>query len=102
MQARVIGFTGQERYGVVHTARGRVIVAYVFMGLQCCSFVFGFRDLLWVLQGQGFIFGALCPSKSGLPVPVMHKHTVKHTYRGKEGCQVPAMNSESLTETIVL
>ena len=30
-------------------------------------FLFRFRDLLWVLrQGQCFIFGALCPSKSGL------------------------------------
>ena len=31
-------------------------------------------DLLWVLQGQCFILGALCPSKSGL----MKKHIVKH------------------------
>ena len=30
---------------------------------------------LWVSQGQYFIFGALCPSKSGL----MNKHIVKHT-----------------------
>ena len=37
-------------------------------------FIFGVRDLLWVSQGQYFIFGALCPSKSGL----MNKHIVKH------------------------
>ena len=40
------------------------------------GFVFGVRDLLWVSVGQYFIFGALCPSKSGL----MNKHIVK-TYR---------------------
>jgi len=28
----------------------------------------------WCLRGQYFIFGALCPSKSGL----MNKHIVKH------------------------
>jgi len=28
------------------------------------GFVFGFRDLLWVLRGQCFIFGALYPSKT--------------------------------------
>ena len=39
--------------------------------------VFGFWDLLWVSQGQYFIFGALCPSKSGL----MNKHIVKHTVK---------------------
>ena len=31
-------------------------------------------NLLWVSVGQYFIFGALCPSKSGL----MNKHIVKH------------------------
>ena len=36
--------------------------------------MFGFRDLLWVSVGQYFIFGALCPFKSGL----MNKHIVKH------------------------
>ena len=41
----------------------------------CQCFVFGFWDLLWVSQGQYLIFGALCPSKSGL----MNKHIVKHS-----------------------
>ena len=35
------------------------------------------NELLWVSVGQYFIFGALCPSKSGL----MNKHIVKQTYR---------------------
>jgi hypothetical protein len=49
---------------------------------RACSasgFVFGFRDLLWVLRGQSFIFGALYPSKSGL----VHKHIVKHIGKDK-------------------
>jgi hypothetical protein len=44
------------------------------MSLLCSGCVFGFRDLLWVLRGQCFIFAALYPSKSGL----IHKHIVKH------------------------
>ena len=52
----------------------RVRVAYTLMQTWCGGFVFGFRDLLWVSVGQHFIFGALCPSKSGL----MNKHIVKH------------------------
>jgi hypothetical protein len=44
------------------------------MRVQDSGFVFGFRDLLWVLQGECLIFGALCPSKTGL----MNKHIVKH------------------------
>jgi hypothetical protein len=36
------------------------------------TFIHWFRDLLWVSVGQYFIFGALCPSKSGL----MNKHIV--------------------------
>ena len=40
-------------------------------------------DISWVSVGQYFIFGALCPSKSGL----MNKHIVKHIVKhitGKE------------------
>jgi len=45
---------------------------------------------LWVSQGQYFIFGALCPSKSGLmnkhivkpsKSGLMNKHIVKQTYQ---------------------
>jgi len=51
----------------------RVRVACAWMLVQCCGFVFGFRDLL----GLGGLMpsGALFPSKSGL----IKKHTVKHT-----------------------
>ena len=44
---------------------------------RACSTVasyFGFRDLLWILRGRCFIFGALFPSKSGL----IHTHIVKY------------------------
>ena len=34
----------------------------------------GFRDLLWVLQGQCFVFGALYPSKSNISSGLIHKH----------------------------
>jgi hypothetical protein len=45
------------------------------MLVQCCGFVFGFRDLL----GLGGLMpsGALFPSKSGL----IKKYTVKHTVK---------------------
>ena len=38
---------------------GRVRLAYAWTRPWCGGFVFGFRDLLWVLQGQCFILGAL-------------------------------------------
>ena len=65
-------FTGQECRPVVHTTRGRVRIAYAWMLVQCCGFVFGIWDLtvFWVSQGKT----ALYPSKSGL----MNKHIVKH------------------------
>ena len=55
---------------------GRVRVAYAWTSLLGGGFVFGFRDLLWVLQCECSIFGVLYPSKSGL----VQKHIVK-TYR---------------------
>src|SRR6056300_1483762 len=45
-----------------------------------------------IVQGQCFIFGALCPSKSGL----MNKHTVKQAYdtHGPSSwCPVPCCGS---------
>ena len=44
--------------------------------------------LLWVSVGQYFIFGALCPSKSGL----MNKHIVKHIVIGASGRQTQAFD----------
>ena len=89
-------FTRKERYAVVnlHTARGRVkvLVAYVLMGLQCCSFVFGFRDLLWVLQGQGFISGALYPSKSGLKKNKTYRETCPWRYAYRETHKLRGQN----------
>jgi len=40
---------------------------------NCRIVCIGFRDLLWVLRNQCFIFGALYPCKSGL---IMNKHIV--------------------------
>jgi hypothetical protein len=42
------------------------------MHVQCCGFVFGFRDLLGLVGLMPL--GALYPSKSGQ----INKHTVKH------------------------
>jgi hypothetical protein len=68
-------------YCIVHTARGRDRVAYVWMHLQRSGCVFGFRDLLTGCCGCcGVDVSLLVPcsrQKSGL----IHKHIVKHIVR---------------------
>jgi hypothetical protein len=68
-------------------SRGSVRVAYVWTRLQCCSFVFGFRDLFGVFWGQCFIFGALVPALVRTNTQTYretvwpHTQTYRETYR---------------------
>ena len=59
------GEESQDKVGPPHP-NGRLEWFFAsYLGFETCS---------GSLQGQCFIFGALCPSKSGL----MNKHIVKH------------------------
>jgi len=70
----------------VHTARGRVRVAYAVMLVQRCGFVpvFGLVIFCGSLRVNDPFLDALRPSKSGLT----NKHTVKHTCLSR-WCPVP-------------
>ena len=57
-----------------HTVNGRIIGRKYGCECNAVASYLGFENFGRSLQGQCFIFGALCPSKSG----PMNKHIVKH------------------------